>query len=98
MYILELSRNELKTLAWVADRYTSAQILYDDMHSDDVYSTYDPNETLVYQINEHTAWEYREAIPYDWSYSNPNDCPHIIPPCIGGTLGDKLADLYERIV
>ena len=53
---------------------------------------------LTYYIPEFIAWEYLDAIPFDWSYSDPDDCPMIIPPCIGGSLGDKLAVLFEEIV
>lgn len=104
MYKLKLSRAELDSLAWVGDRYESAGILYDglilaDCESNSDYDlNTDKHKEYLWQIPEHIAWEYQESIPSDWSYSNPNDCPMNYPPCIGGTLRDKLIELYERIV
>ena len=103
-YKIKLNRDELNTLAWVGDRYESAGILYDSLKlvpEDDKFyfaNRQDRTTEFLWEIEEHLIWEYSDAIPSDWSYSNPDDCPMTIPPCIGGTLGDKLATLYEEII
>lgn len=89
-YTLTLTYDEQKALAWVADRYTSAEILYDGM-----YALGDEKDggTVTYTVPEHIAWEYDAALPLD----NGND-GQIVPPCVGGTLAEKLIQLREGIV
>ena len=96
MYKLKLTKEELNSLATVANWYESAWILYDHMVSEDLWL--DDTKELTYYIDEWVMWEYMEWISSDWSFSDPDDCPFTYPPCIGGTLRDKLANLYEEIV
>ena len=97
-YKLKLNRSELDFLAWVGDRYESAAILYDGLQladSDDkdyFGDRYDKTTEFLWLLPEHIAWEYRESLDQE------NGCGMTIPPCIGGTLGAKLATLYDEIV
>jgi hypothetical protein len=90
VYTLTLTADEHKALAWIADRYTSAEVLYDGLDAtDDNDQDWGGNFTIA----EHVVWEYMEALPED--NGNPGQ---IVPPCVGGTLADKLVRLWESVV
>jgi hypothetical protein len=89
MYQIELTQEELDSLGVVANWYESAEILLDNLTH--VTGSF-------YGLQEHIAWEYQDAIPSDWSYPNRDDCPCVIPPCIGGELAKKLETFYLEIV
>ena len=84
-YTLTLTDEERNALAWVADRYTSAEVLYAGMEETDAEGTF--------TVPEHVAWEYAEALPLD--NGNPAQS---VPPCVGGMLADKLLTLLDSIV
>ena len=88
-YRLDLTAEEHKALAWVADRYYSASVLYDGMDATDEN---DQDWGGSFDIPEHVAWEYEEEL------SEENGGGLIVPPCVGGTLADKLIALRERIM
>lgn len=94
MYTLTLTDGELKSLAWVADRYISAQVLYDSLTCNDTCERdmcpCDCKET-TYNLQEHEVWDYMEALKEE-------DGNQLVPPCIGGTLSEKLINLYQSIV
>lgn len=84
VYVVPLTENEARSLAWVAARYSSAHVLW--AHTDE-----DENGTQYVRLREHEAWEYVRTLDED------EDGSPLVPPCVGGTLADKLADLHERI-
>ena len=84
-YTISLDRDALATLAWIADRYTSAEILFDG-------SDYDA-ETETLTVPEHVAWEYAAALPED--NGNPTQS---VPPCAGGPLAEALISFLDSIV
>lgn len=84
-YTIKLDRSAYDALAWIADRYVSAEVLYDG-------SDYD-EETETLTVPEHVAWEYTWALPED--NGNPNQA---VPPCAGGPLADALLDFFVSIV
>lgn len=84
-YTIRLQRHEMDALAWIADRYTSAEILWDG-------SDYD-EETSILTVPEHVAWEYRDALPED-----NGDPGATLPPCAGGSLAVALLAFLEGIV
>lgn len=83
-YLLTLTDDEYRALAWVADRYVSAEVLFDGMQATDVDG--------VYAIPEHVAWDYDRALDED------EDGSPLVPPCIGGPLAEKLIALRGSIV
>lgn len=82
-YVLSMPEAEYNTLAWIADRYPSAEVLYDG-------SVYHHNVLIV---PEWVAHEYRDALPED--NGNPYQ---IIPPCAGGSLAEVLIEFYDGMV
>lgn len=89
-YRLELTADEHKTLAWVADRYDSASVLYDGM-----VKVEDANEDGwggLFDVAEEIAWQYEEELGLE------NGGGLLVPPCVGGTLAEKLIEFQERIV
>lgn len=89
-YTLTLTYDEQRALGWVADRYTSAEVLYKGMFA---LGDEEDGGTVTYTIPEHIVWEYLDALPED--NGNPGQ---IVPPCVGGTLADKLVDLWNSVV
>lgn len=86
---LDLTAEEHKALAWVSDRYISADVLYRGMvETDDNLQDWGGS----FDIPEHVAWEYEEEL------SEENGGGLIVPPCVGGTLADKLIALREGII
>ena len=82
-YKLKLTGGEVSALAWIADRYQSASVLYDGM-------TYN-SDLDTWEVSEPVAWEYADAI-------NNEDGNFVVPPCCGGELADKLVRFYCEIV
>lgn len=78
-YVIPMSPDTYRSLAWIADRYTSAAVLYDG-------ATHRPNVLI---IPEPVAAAYLAELPQD--NGNPYQ---LVPPCAGGPLADALADLY----
>lgn len=84
-YSIRLDQDAMNALAWIADRYVSAEVLYDG-------SDYDPDtETLT--VPEHIAWEYVEALPKDNGVAYAD-----LPPCAGGLLAEALIAFFNSIV
>lgn len=75
------------SLAWIADRYTSAEKLYDG--STFVRST----DGFVMFTPEHVAWEYLDELPKDNGVQGA-----VLPPCAGGPLATALIGLWEAII
>lgn len=84
-YMVPMSEASYRSLAWIADRYTSAEVLYDG-------STYN-TETGMLEVPEHVAWDYSEELPRDNGVEGA-----ILPPCAGGELADVLIAFWEEIV
>ena len=89
-YQLTLTDSELKALAWIADRYQSAAVLYDGMEDASDENIRLTGDYLFY-VPEHVAWEYRDALEEE-------DGNQIVPPCTGGTLAEKLISFLGSIV
>lgn len=84
-YVVPMSPEAFDALGWIADRYTSAEILWDG-------SDYDEDtETLT--VPEGVAWSYRDALPEDNGVADA-----ALPPCAGGPLADSLLALLDSIV
>lgn len=92
-YTLTLTSEELNALAWIADRYTSAEVLYDGMELADEDAAPFADDVTAFIVPEHVVWEYVAALPED------NGVPGaVLPPCAGGTLAAKLIELWESVV
>ena len=89
-YLLTLTYEEQRALGWVADRYHCAEVLYDGMYALDGE---DADGSVTYRVPEHVAWEYAEALPLENGVEGA-----VLPPCVGGMLGEKLVRLLEEIV
>ena len=77
-YAVPMRPLEYRALAWIADRYPSAQTPYDG-------ATYRP---FVLMVPETVAAAYLRALPQD--NGNPWQT---VPPCAGGPLADALLSL-----
>lgn len=89
MYKIKLDKLEYKRLAWIAERYKYAQVLFDGLVQGDVtYWEWVPNVPLEFEIEEHKAWEWVDAVEAEDGWMT----------CAGGTLLEKLVALYEEIV
>ncbi len=86
-YRLNLTPAEAKALAWIADRYQSATVLWDGAEHEET------DAGTILTIPEHVAWDYAEALPRDNGV--PGAC---LPPCAGGPLAEKLLDFLDSIV
>lgn len=90
---LTLTPEEHHALAWIADRYDSASVLFDLPDWRDVPAPADiyqrPSRQYVAHITPDTAARYVDALPDDWSTGNRHPLPDTAPPCAGGTLADK---------
>lgn len=73
-------------LAWIADRYECATVLYDGSRF--VRS----RNGHVMVTPEHVAWEYLAELEVE------NGGGLLVPPCAGGPLADALIELREAIV
>lgn len=99
VYVVTLTEDEHKSLAWLADRYTTADILWTCAyltHEDvceDVSGCEAHEHTYRVCLREHEAWQYTEELATE----NGDEC-QTVPTCAGGSLADKLTDLYGRIV
>ena len=88
-YVFELTDRERDALAWIADRYPSAEVLFDGA----TWSADDDGDRWVALVPEHVAWNYRDALADD------NGVPDaVLPPCAGGRLAEVLLDLWNAIV
>lgn len=98
VYVVTLTENEHKSLAWIADRYTTADILYTRAYAthedvcEDVDGCTAHEHTYRICLREHEAWQYTSELADE----NGDEC-QTVPTCAGGTLADKLGNLYERI-
>lgn len=84
-YTIHLTGDAWNTLLWIADRYTSAEVLVQGSDYDD--------ETGILTVPEHVAWEYAEALPEDNGVADA-----FLPPCAGGPLADALVEFFDSIV
>lgn len=84
-YTLTLSPDAHRALAWIADRYTSAEVLYDGSEYDE--------DTQTLTVPEHVAHNYLDELPQDNGVEGA-----VLPPCAGGPLAEALISLYEQIV
>lgn len=86
-YVLELTDSERDSLAWIADRYCSASVLFDgarwEQRDDEIWAGV---------ISSGVMWGYLAALIALEDYDAP---PPSIPPCAGGTLADKLRELVR---
>jgi hypothetical protein len=53
-YKIHITPHELRSLAWLADRYEYASALYDYLHESG-------DEPDVWLLPEHRAWQFNEA-------------------------------------
>ena len=90
VYRLTFTKEEFKSLAWLADRYTTAEILWN--HTE-LAGSMGSVEVWVMNLPESEAWSYQEALKEE--NGNPDQ---VLPTCVGGTLAEKLVELYESIV
>lgn len=88
-YVFTLTDRERDSLAWIADRYTSAEVLFDGAE----WTADDDGDRWTALVPEHVAWNYRDTLPDD------NGVPDaMLPPGVGGRLGEVLIDLWDAIV
>lgn len=88
-YELHLTNAERDSLAWIADRYCSAAVIYDGARWDAPDET---RETWLGVVPQGVAWGYIAALHALEDYDAP---PPSVPPCAGGTLADKLRELVH---
>ena len=81
-YKLNLTEPEMDSLRWVAERYSSARILLEALTPTE--------EPEVYTVAEHSAWEYQAELDVSGE--------GFLPPCVGGTLAEKLITFLNGIV
>lgn len=86
-YVVPLNGDECRTLAWIAARYDTAGILWAHTEEDD------DGEGAMLRLPESEAWRYRDALATE--NGNPDQ---LVPACVGGTLAEKLEELYDAIV
>lgn len=93
-YTFTLTDRERDALAWIADRYVSAETLYDGASFEPADDDGDPDYhgDWVVLVPEPVAWAYVDAL------ENDEDGSPVVPPCAGGPLADKLQAFYEAIV
>lgn len=86
---VQLSPSEYRALSWLADRYSSADVLY--AATDDLSPDVDGPAVYVLTIGPETLRDYWRALLED-----NGDPAQTVPPCAGGTLADKLRRIPER--
>lgn len=95
---LTLTEPEHRALAWIADRYESAAVLYDIPRWHNIPShpigPHGPDLGEVVRvhlahISPDTAARYVAALPDDWSTGTRWPLPDTAPPCAGGALAEK---------
>lgn len=90
-YTLELTHGEYRSLAWIADRYVSAEVLYDlpTWHADgpDTGGEGDPEVWRARLTSAH-GWAYTGALIAHEDYDPGN--VRRVPPCAGGALAAKI--------
>lgn len=79
-YKIYLSWEEYRSLAWAADRYESADLIYKGLRPGNTEHTYWIKASAI--IAAHAA------IPGDGSEGD-------VIPCIGGELGQKITALFR---
>ncbi len=89
-YRVTIGGGEYRSLGWLADRYTSAEKLWDACSL--VGSLGPGHEVYAITMTEPAAWEYRDDVDAE------NGDDSIVPPCCGGSLADKLAAFHEAIL
>ena len=88
MYHLDLSGNELKTLAWLTDRGYFPEELYDNM-SESGLAIDETGNLTRWNIDEHAAWTLLELRDED---------PDAYLACCGEPLLSKILELETNIV
>lgn len=86
---IHLTPSEFEALAWISDRYTSADVLW--CATDDLSPTVDGPPVYVLTLTAETLRDYWRALLDD-----NNDPAQDVPPCAGGTLADKLRRIPRR--
>lgn len=95
-YVVSLTSKEADALAWVAARYETAAILWahcEPSNDDYISGKYIEATEHVITLPEHEAWRYLEELSAENGFDG-----QILPTCVGGTLGEKLIELWESIV
>lgn len=88
-YRIRITEEERRSLAWLADRYEAARVLYDHLERD---ADNDLGEQAAYLLPEYRAWQFAEAYAHG-DGGNPNQIP-----CCSGPLADKIEALWGAIV
>lgn len=84
-FVVELTKEEGSALYWAAGRYQSAGVLW-------AFTEEEENgEGWTIDLPELEAWRYLETL--EWEGKDK-----LVPPCVGGTLKDKLVKLLDEIV
>ena len=91
-FVVEFSATEANTLAWLADRYVTAGILW--VCSEPVFDDLNGVDTDEYrlQLSERRGSEYLAELARE-----NGDPGQVIPTCAGGPLATKLRALWEAI-
>lgn len=84
-YNVPMTPNEHSMLAYIADRYPSAEALHDG-------STYDADRYIL-TVPESVAHNYLAKLPED-----NGDADAVLPPLAGGSLAEALIALYNAVV
>jgi hypothetical protein len=83
-YCLTLTEEAYSSLGWIADRYSSAEVLYDRAR------TVRAGEGRTLIIAENVAWDYMAELEEENGGS-------IVPTCAGGSLAEELLSLWQLI-
>lgn len=86
---VDLTPAEHDTLAWLSDRYGSADVLW--CATDDLAPGIDGPPVYVLTLTAETLRDYWRALLED-----NGDPGQDVPPCAGGTLADKLRRIPRR--
>jgi len=90
-YTLKMNPQEYNDLAWLADRYESARVLYDGLEcADDVDVEY-TEDCGTFKVPEHVLWEAYEATKEDGGAEGQI-------PNLGGDLGKQIYNLFNEMV
>lgn len=85
IYTMTLTAKEYRSLGWVADRYISAEVLYDLPTWEDDDET---GETISARLIGAHGWAFTGALIAHEDHDPGR--PNRVPPCVGGSLADKI--------
>jgi hypothetical protein len=91
---IKIEPHEMKDLGWLADRYESAEILFENLQEHLIKIGEDKKvEFIQYKIRKSTVRRSWRNIPND---GGAKDAARRNIPCLGGNLEKKIRSMYHR--